>query len=106
MLECYSRQFENANRELDRLVQRLNKVLTTKEQKAVKEAQAAWETYRGAHCESVAMPYSPGSITPAVKVACLAKLTRQRIKELSDDFQDSLEIPAGKKPDDPGSKKN
>lgn len=105
MLECYGQQFKNANRELDDLLQRLNKVLNAKEQKAVKEAQAAWVTYRDAHCRSISLPYSPGSITPAVRAACLAKLTRQRVKELSDDFQDSLEAPTGKA-DAPGLKKN
>ncbi|MGE5306182.1 MAG: lysozyme inhibitor LprI family protein [Alphaproteobacteria bacterium] len=72
----------------------------------MKEAQAAWVMYRDSHCRSMSLPYSPGSITPAVQAACLARLTRQRVKELSDDFRDSLLVAPTGRTYAPGSKKN
>ncbi len=96
MVECYGRQLKNANQDLNEILKRLNKVLNANEQKALKGAQSAWLAYRDAHCESVALQYSPGSIVPAVTAACSVKLTRQRIKDLMDNFRDSLEASSGK----------
>lgn len=46
------------------------------------EAQARWETYRDAHCESVTAVYEGGSMAGLQAAHCRARLAEQRRREL------------------------
>jgi len=50
----------------------------------LKTAQKAWLTYRDATCEFEASEAEGGSMEPALRAACLARLTEQRTKDLED----------------------
>jgi uncharacterized protein YecT (DUF1311 family) len=48
------------------------------------DGQRAWLKYRDAQCELAAFDNRGGSIWPLINSGCLASLTRQRTKELTD----------------------
>ena len=48
------------------------------------DGQRAWLKYRDAQCKLAALDSRGGSIWPLINSGCLAGLTRQRTKELSD----------------------
>jgi len=52
--------------------------------KLLVDGQRAWIKYRDAQCELVASDNRGGSIWPLINSSCLADLTRQRTKELTD----------------------
>ena len=47
------------------------------------KAQRAWIAFRDANCWAEAAPYTTGSIQPLVFSSCMARLTRQRTKDLT-----------------------
>ena len=50
--------------------------------KSLLKAQRAWITFRDAHCTSVALPNTGGSIYALIYNNCREDLTRQRTKQL------------------------
>ena len=50
---------------------------------ALLKAQRAWIAFRDANCWAEAAPYTTGSIQPLVFSSCMARLTRQRTKDLT-----------------------
>jgi uncharacterized protein YecT (DUF1311 family) len=91
MLECQNAQLKNATQELSELYKRLEKSLDAKQQKTLKDAHAAWLTYRNSHCVSAASVYEPGSLAGVVRLTCSVDLTKERIRELRMAFKDVLE---------------
>jgi uncharacterized protein YecT (DUF1311 family) len=48
----------------------------------LEQAQEAWRHYRDANCEASAAMYSGGSMARSERVACKARLTKERLTEL------------------------
>lgn len=59
-------------------------------EKALLKSQRAWIDYRDGECEAEGFQARGGSLEPMLISGCMAKLTRQRTKELAD-LADSLE---------------
>lgn len=51
---------------------------------ALLDAQRLWIQFRDAHCSSVAMPSTGGTIYPLIYNSCRAELTRQRTQQLKE----------------------
>ncbi len=104
MTECEKREFDTANKTLSELLQELKKHLYATERKALDRGQAAWLTYRNAHCDSIVATYGTGSGGPLAGFKCEADLTKDRVKQLRKDFSDSLRAPTiTPQPDLPGT---
>lgn len=48
------------------------------------DAQAAWRTYREAHCRAVYESYQGGSLRGAAFSGCMQKIAENRVFELND----------------------
>ncbi len=60
------------------------------ERKALDQGQATWLMYRKAQCASAGKIYEPGSATGLVVTTCYADLTKDRVKQLRNDFAGRL----------------
>ena len=100
MTLCARQDFEKADADLNRLWTRLianaladdkspdsGKTDTDKrsEEAILKQGQRAWVQFRDAQCEYEGLDERGGSMEPMIVNACLARLTRERIKQLSAD---------------------
>lgn len=56
--------------------------------KSLKNAQRAWIAYRDAACETEGYKFAGGTLETLVVASCLAYLTEERTKHLSDLLQD------------------
>jgi len=81
---CTRREFEQANAELMKVVEKVR--TETKDYEGAVEkfetAQEKWLTYRDATCESEAVIYAGGSIRPTILNTCLTSVTVERTHRL------------------------
>ena len=84
---CARREYRKADAEVNKLYLQLMRELAGykgNDQEKLRRAQALWQLYRDATCESEASIYQGGSIRPAVYNSCLASVTRDRAKRLTE----------------------
>jgi uncharacterized protein YecT (DUF1311 family) len=98
MIGCEKSEYDKANKELQALVLAIKKNMHPDETKHFDDANAAWLSYRKAHCWSAATLYDAGSMGGLVEMKCHADLTKQRIKQLRQDFADRLTPPSKSPP--------
>lgn len=93
MIDCWRGEYEKATDALLEQIKELKKHLYPQEQKALDKAQAAWIVYRKAHCDSVVSTWWAGSGGGLAGMTCFANLTKDRVKQLREDFADQLTSP-------------
>ena len=86
MNRCAGEAYQRANATLNAQWKRVLAVYADDRQskKLLLDGQRAWLKYRDAQCQLAALDSRGGSIWPLINSGCLASLTRQRTKELSD----------------------
>ena len=77
--EAYQRADKALNVEWAKIVGAKGEV---EEEKLLLAAQRAWIKYRDAHCAAATYDSKGGSIWPMLVSGCMAKLSRQRTREL------------------------
>jgi uncharacterized protein YecT (DUF1311 family) len=80
--ECFGAAYKAADKELNAFYKSLSAKFIDKDLENLKAAQRAWIQYRDANCEAETALYEGGSIQPAIRGACLERVTRARIAEL------------------------
>ncbi len=82
---CAERDFEAADRELNKVYGEVMKALDDESYKAkLKLAQRAWIQFRDTECTFETAENEGGSIHPLVYAGCETRLTKARTKELRD----------------------
>jgi len=84
---CARQDYEKADAEMNKAYRALMGELATyegKDQQKLRHAQTLWLKYRDATCESESSIYLGGSIRPAVHSSCLASVTRERTRRLTE----------------------
>jgi uncharacterized protein YecT (DUF1311 family) len=84
---CARLEYQKADAEMNKVYGRLMAELAGykgNDQQKLQRAQALWLQYRDANCESEASIYQGGSIRPAVYNSCLASVTRERARRLTE----------------------
>jgi len=75
---CFDKAYKAADRDLNSLYGRIQKVVEGEELSALKLAERLWVQYRDATCNAERELYSGGSAAPATHIACLEAETRAR----------------------------
>ena len=83
MNQCAANDYRSADRDLNAFYSKLEK------SKELVSAERAWITYRDAECAYQVKAVEGGSMAPMVQALCLADLTKQRLKQLMNDQQNS-----------------
>ena len=99
MNACATQQFERADAELNTLYRRLIESARELdrspdngqsegddrpgEEATLREAQRAWVAFRDAHCRGEGYAERGGSLEPMIAAECRARLTRERIAQLT-----------------------
>jgi uncharacterized protein YecT (DUF1311 family) len=84
---CARQEYQKADAEMNKVYGRLMTELADykgNDQQKLQRAQALWLQYRDANCESEVSIYQGGSIRPAVYNSCLASVTRERARRLTE----------------------
>lgn len=84
---CAAEDYKVVDAELNVVYSRSITGLDQSHQTALKKAQRAWISYRDLACHSYGLSAEGGSMQSMLVSSCLADVTRQRIKILSDQFQ-------------------
>ena len=97
---CAARDYETADKELNAQYKKTRAAMVAWDtelegdqkgaEKALLKSQRAWIDYRDGECEAEGFQARGGSLEPMLISGCMAKLTRQRTKELAD-LADGLE---------------
>jgi uncharacterized protein YecT (DUF1311 family) len=85
---CAGDAYERADKRLnDQWAQLIDVIKDDKEAKnRLIDSQRAWIKYRDAWCDTAAWDNRGGTIWPLIHSSCLAQLTRDRVKQLSDEL--------------------
>ena len=90
--QCSERKFRDAEADLqkayDGFVKFLTQRLADKAAEDLKASQVAWVRYRELQCHAEAGQYDGGSLKDTMFSACMESLTRARIKQLDDTYND------------------
>jgi uncharacterized protein YecT (DUF1311 family) len=85
---CASKEYKQADAELNAVYKQLMASLSNKAQQAsLRTAQQAWLKYRDANCEFDAFENRGGSIYQVVYTSCLTAMTKARTKELREESE-------------------
>lgn len=82
--QCAMQKLDTAEDEMRRYLEKSldrhgdDKKLT----EAIENAQKAWRSYRGAHCNSIYTMWRQGTIRDVMSLECQTRLTKQRTHEL------------------------
>jgi uncharacterized protein YecT (DUF1311 family) len=79
-----ARDFQKADKELNRVYAKLNKALEPSKQKRLVAAQRAWIKFRDAESDFWASQMEGGSAEPMLNMGHKAHMTEQRTKELKE----------------------
>jgi len=91
MRDCASKQYQEADAELNRTYKKVMSALDDNEQKALlQKAQKAWLQYRDAYADFKADLYRGGTIAPQIKLICLTDITKARSLELLRTYNEDL----------------
>lgn len=83
LTDCLRREYRSADRELNRVYQRIMRSIRSKEEKReLRQAQREWIRYKTRDCRAAASQYGGGSGGPAAEYECLGDRTRTRTQEL------------------------
>ncbi len=88
---CAARARDKADAELNKLYQRLMREAGTTEREKLRAAQLAWIKFRDAHCDYETNGNKGGSIYPMVVSFCLARVTRERVKQFQEILREQSE---------------
>ncbi len=83
MTFCARQDFLAADKKLNTVYQKLSSELSVAHKSALKKAQRAWLSYRDLACHSHGLLAEGGSMQPMLVNNCLAEVTTQRTKMLS-----------------------
>ena len=85
MNRCAGEAYQRADAALNAEYAKVRRIVSDRESRRVlRDAQRAWIKYRDAHCKLAALDSFGGSIWLLINSGCLAQLTRQRTRELSE----------------------
>jgi uncharacterized protein YecT (DUF1311 family) len=93
--ECFDKAFKAADRDLNNLYDRIQKVLEPNELKGLVQAERLWLKYRDATCEGEHELYGGGTGGPPARLACLEAETRSREASLMRSYGWRLEKRGG-----------
>lgn len=79
---CASSALDHETKIINRIYGDLRTKLDETQKRQMKDIQLAWIKFRDLECKFTAAGVAGGSVYPMVLDACLAEMTRQRIKEL------------------------
>ena len=91
MNECAYIEFQETDKALNETYQKALKIVGNdkEREKQFRENQRAWLKYRDLTCEFVAGPREEGgTIWPLIMNDCVTRLTKQRIDEIPNGFQE------------------
>ncbi len=75
--------YKKADTELNKVYQKVLKILSESEKTLFIKAQKDWLKFRDSHCNFEIEQYKGGSIQPLIFYNCLEEKTRQRINDLN-----------------------
>jgi uncharacterized protein YecT (DUF1311 family) len=85
MTACAVRERVSADSALNRAYQSLMPTLEPERRELLRAAQRAWIVFRDTHCAFEESEFSGGSLAPMIESLCVARLTRERTRELEPD---------------------
>ncbi|AJO79726.1 MULTISPECIES: lysozyme inhibitor LprI family protein [Pseudomonas] len=93
MNQCAAKQHEAADKELNRLYQRITQRLkdNPQGQRLLVDAQRAWLAFRDTECKFAASGVAGGSVYPLIYSNCTTDLTKARVEA----FKTYLKCPEG-----------
>lgn len=80
---CFISASKAADEKLNKTYQLIRAVLSSDEQKDLREAQHVWLKFRDATCSAERNLYAGGSAAPGVYAACMEAETRHRTDDLN-----------------------
>jgi uncharacterized protein YecT (DUF1311 family) len=91
MSGCFDKAYKAADRELNELYGRIQKVLHPDELASLVQAERRWLQYRDATCKAEYKLFGGGTAGPPTRLACLTAETRARQASLSRSYEWRLE---------------
>jgi len=91
MSGCFDKAYKAADRELNQLYGRIQKVLHPDELASLVQAERLWLQYRDATCQAEYKLFGGGTAGPPTRLACLTAETRARQASLSRSYGWRLE---------------
>ena len=88
---CAARARDKADAELNKVYRELIKDTDATERAKLRAAQLAWIKFRDAQCDYESVGNTGGSIYPMVMGFCLARVTKDRVKQLQEILRESRE---------------
>ncbi|MFM7363228.1 MAG: lysozyme inhibitor LprI family protein [Cuspidothrix sp.] len=82
--ECFRKDYEQANRELNRVYKQVISDLSAERKQKLIRAEQAWIKYRDTNCEYRSSMWG-GVQRVGFNYSCLARMTRERTQELRND---------------------
>jgi uncharacterized protein YecT (DUF1311 family) len=82
--ECFHKNYEQADRELNRVYKEVSSDLPTERKQTLIRAEQAWIKYRETNCEYRSSMWG-GVQRVGFNYSCLARMTRERTQELQND---------------------
>ena len=86
---CISNDYAREDAQLNANYKQLMGKLDSSEKERLKEVQRAWIQFRDLQCEFEAAQYAGGSMEASVRAQCLARVTKQRNKDLKEMLADT-----------------
>jgi uncharacterized protein YecT (DUF1311 family) len=90
-VRCLDKAYQAADRDLNTLYARIQKVLDPDELEALVSAERLWLQYRDATCQAEYKLFGGGTAGPPTRLACLVAETRARHARLSRSYGWRLE---------------
>jgi len=91
MSDCFDKAYNAADRELNQLYGRIQKVLHPDDLASLVQAERLWLQYRDATCQAEYKLFGGGTAGPPTRLACLTAETRARQASLSRSYGWRLE---------------
>ena len=82
------REYQKSDAELNKVYQKLIKILTKEDKQLLIVAQKYWLKFRDSHCKFESKQYDGGSMQPLVLSTCLNEQTKKRINDLKLSFKE------------------
>jgi uncharacterized protein YecT (DUF1311 family) len=79
---CANQEFQAAEKNLDRVYQKLEAGLNSRQHDRLTAAQNSWIKFRQDSCNYEAGRFEGGTLAPSVSTYCKARLTQERVKDL------------------------
>jgi uncharacterized protein YecT (DUF1311 family) len=83
MNQCAETQFQQLDKELNKVYTEYRSRLNERQKHQIKEAQLAWVIFRDFACAFESSGVEGGSVHPFIYLSCLAAKTNARLKELT-----------------------